>query len=958
MNTGRIGFPPRSNTWRAPILIGHNIQGYDLPVLNKLYGWSPAPACVVIDTLIAARLILPNLDEIDGEVTARTKDAAFRHRRVCGRYSIEAFGVRLGMAKVGTGIDDWSRWTPEMQARCAADVAICKALWQFLQPDGYSRAALDLEHRIAAICERITADGVPFDRNAAERLHQQLSARRAALEAKLQEQFPGVKLTSRERIGKLLEARGWVPEKRTDKTGKPSIDDELLETIGETYPEFSGLSEYYILGRRLAQIADGSRAWLRYVDADGRIHGGLIHIGTPHSRAKHLEPNLAQVPNPKRGKPLATECRALFRTNSDWVFVACDQGTLQDRGFAHYLAAFDDGAYAKSLVSGVDQHWQCATALGLTQVARDKESRIHTAIREGAKQYRYAFLFGAGALRGGQIIAGTIRAVGVIDPENALCGQFWGGNNHPSEGALRQAGARALERFMAATPGLRQLRENLTAEHRRRGWIEGLDGRRVPTGADYKALNRIVTASEAIICKQWLAGVYDELCARFRYGLDVYIALWIHDELVAICRPELAEAVGEVLVRHAKGAGEPYGFRVALDAEFKVGRSWAGEPIINNATPNAASKTEESVPMDAAEPGEPDEEPAEEASRLEAPNESDIPLWVNACLRRHETPVPDEGELPPWEPESGPTAAALEERFAVLAPLTSGRNDALFAMGAAVGEYLIRPGILERADVDAQFHRFLIDVWKLDPNTDKAWGTLARGLDKGSGCKGNGPIRTAVEIGDEQQRTLAFTLRLWERSKPIAGTLAANYLSGRGIDLGALPADINETLRFHPRCPFGRGVRRPCLIALFRDVRTGDPAGIHRIALTPGGHKLGRMALGKWPAPRAIKLWPAGSTLVVGEGIETVLAGATRIRHRGALLQPAWSMAWETGVAKLPVLPGVERLIILVDHDPAGKRAARQCAERWRRAGHTVVPLTPNKPGTDFNDIIMRSIAS
>jgi hypothetical protein len=301
---------------------------------------------------------------------------------------------------------------------------------------------------------------------------------------------------------------------------------------------------------------------------------------------------------------------------------------------------------------------------------------------------------------------------------------------------------------------------------------------------------------------------------------------------------------------------------------------------------------------------------------------------------------------------------ALEQRFAALAPLTAGRNDALFAAAAAVGEYFIRSGYLDRAAVEACFDSFLRETWKLDPDTDKAWGTLARGLDKGSGCKGNGPVRTATEITDEQQRTLAFTLRLWERSKPIAGTLAADYLSGRGIDLAALPADISETLRFHPRCPFGRGVRRPCLVALFRDVRTGDPAGIHRIALTAEGRKIDRMALGKWPAPRAIKLWAAGSILVVGEGIETVLAGATRIRHRGALLQPAWSLAWDTGVAKLPVLPGVDRLIVLVDHDPAGQRAARQCAGRWRRAGRTVVPLTPKHPGTDFNDIIVRSKAS
>jgi DNA polymerase I-like protein with 3'-5' exonuclease and polymerase domains len=585
---------------RVDYLTGHNIQGFDLPVLRKLYGWTPPPGCRIVDTLIAARLILPNLAELDAEVIARTNDAAFR--KVRGSYSIEAFGVRFGMRKVGAEITNWSQWTPELQARCVGDVAIGKALWQFLQPDGYSRDALELEHRAAAICERISADGLPFDRAAAERLYQRWSARRVELEVPLRKQFPGVKITSRLQIGNLLEARGWVPEERSKKTGKPSVKDEVLESIAEIYPEFTGLAEHFLIGRRLAQIAGGKEAWLKHVDADGRIHGGLVHIGTPHSRAAHRKPNLAGVPNPKKGKPFATECRALFRADDDWVFVACDQSTLQDRGFAHYLAAFDGGAYAQSiLLASVDQHWQCATALELVPfgTARDKEDRVHTAIREGAKRFRYAFLFGAQALTAGRIVADTVRTVGSLDAEagNALCEQFWGGNSHPGEKALRQAGERALERFMDATPGLRELRANLGAQHQRCGWIEGLDGRRVPTGLGYKALNRIVTASEAVICKRWLIDAYDELCARFRYGCDgeVYLALWIHDEVVAICRPEIAEQVGEILIRRARAAGDRYGFRVPLDAKFEIGRAWANDSQQETEPPSASA----AAPIDA-----------------------------------------------------------------------------------------------------------------------------------------------------------------------------------------------------------------------------------------------------------------------------------------------------------------------------------------------------------------------
>jgi hypothetical protein len=234
---------------------------------------------------------------------------------------------------------------------------------------------------------------------------------------------------------------------------------------------------------------------------------------------------------------------------------------------------------------------------------------VHTAIREGSKTFRYAFLFGAGGLRAGQIIRHVVQAVTAIAPESALGAKFWAGIRYPSEAALRQTGKRVLDQFVAATPGLRALRANLSMEHRRRGWIEGLDGRRVPTEADYKSLNRVVTSSEAIICKCWLVKVHTELCQRFRYGPDgdAYLTLWIHDELVVCCRPAIAKQVGEILVRHAREAGEHYGFRVPLDAEFKIGRDWAGTAL----EPSEIT-SEEPAPITSEEPAPAAEEYADD----------------------------------------------------------------------------------------------------------------------------------------------------------------------------------------------------------------------------------------------------------------------------------------------------------------------------------------------------------
>jgi DNA polymerase I-like protein with 3'-5' exonuclease and polymerase domains len=872
---------------RADVLIGHNIVGYDLPVLRKLHGWTPQPACRSVDTLIAARLILPHLDRIDAEVAARTKDAAFG--QVHGRYSLEAFGLRLGVAKIGAEIDDWSKWTPEMQARCVGDVVMCKRLWQFLQPDGYGREALELEHRVAAICNQITADGTPFDTDAAAQLRERWQERWAALEAQLYQQFPAVKnLNSRPQLAAMLEARGWKPERRTKKTKQPVINDEVLEALPQLSPEFTGLAEYFVLGRRLGQLANGKEAWLRHIKSDRRIHGGLIHIGTPHSRAKHLRPNVAQVPNPKKGAPFAAECRTLFRDSNGFVFVTCDQANLQDRGFAHYLAEYDGGAYAQTFADGIDQHWQTTIALGLIPegTARVAKDKVHTVIREGAKRFRYAFLFGARAPRVGHIVADTVRAVATIAPGNPLIAQFWAGDAHPCEAVLKQTGERVLDRFMAASPGLRELRKSLTVKHNTRGWIAGLDGRRLPTEAAYKALNRIVTAAEAVICKRWLVDVFDELRARFRYGPegDAYITLWIHDELAICCRPEIAEQVGEILVRHARSAGTPYSFRVSLDAEFKIGRDWAGTPLETN----------------------PYVEPAGEMLDDQAPALREAAKFSNDS---DEVPIP---------------ALAIKAH-------TSTANGKIHCPFPSHKGEDKTPSCQLYAD--GHYHCFGCNAhgW-IDEDLDVNEDVLAK----------------LAAAPQDDTRTLERGLELWDAGKPIADTLATRYLvETRHIDLTVLPGNTNNTLRFHPRCPFG-STRHPCLLALFRDVELDTPAGIHRIALTPEAKKIERRTLGRWAGIRAIKLWPATSELVIGEGIETVFGAI----YGGKVSPPAWAMGPKDGIASFPILPGVKLLTILVDNDDRAPAVAEACATRWVAAGRTVRMLQTNSV-KDFNDLVM-----
>ena len=214
--------------------------------------------------------------------------------------------------------------------------------------------------------------------------------------------------------------------------------------------------------------------------------------------------------------------------------------------------------------------------------------------------------------------------------------------------------------------------------------------------------------------------------------------------------------------------------------------------------------------------------------------------------------------------------------------------------------------------------------------------------------------RTRKREANDKEK-IAYALEIWNRARSIHGTIAARYLKEtRGIDLTRLPENIDEVLRFHPSCVFA-GQRLPCLLTLMRDPLTDEMKGIQRtpLYLKNGRVERGeeRMMLGR----RGVaKIWPAGTRLVVGEGLETVLAAATRLDDEGIPFTPAWALLADDMMATLPVLPEVAELVVLVDHDRAGQTAADQIERVWDRAGRDVTRFIPDEPGWDFNDVVLR----
>ncbi|SFC90413.1 DUF7146 domain-containing protein [Tropicimonas isoalkanivorans] len=191
-------------------------------------------------------------------------------------------------------------------------------------------------------------------------------------------------------------------------------------------------------------------------------------------------------------------------------------------------------------------------------------------------------------------------------------------------------------------------------------------------------------------------------------------------------------------------------------------------------------------------------------------------------------------------------------------------------------------------------------------------------------------------------------------AQPIAGTPAADYLAGRGLDV---PAEAD--LLFHPDLAhFETKTGYPALVGQVRD-RNGDVIGLHRtwLAAEPDGgirkapldkakKMLGRVAGG------AVRLAPLGDgdRLALSEGIETGLAAMTACPDL-----PVWATLSTSGLEQVELPPAATRIVILADNDSsgAGLRAADAAARRLRAQGRDVAIAVPPEEGQDFNDLLL-----
>lgn len=558
----------------ADTIIGHNVVKFDIPAIKKIYPRFELKKNVkYFDTLISSRLFWPELEPVDA--------AKFSHidRKYFGRHSLAAWGERLGVSKIkfkeeakkeDEEIKDvWAKWTETMQKYCEGDVEVSTKLYEYMSSQNADPRSLELEHEFALVMAKQEAFGFPFNEKAAFALVNTLKARRSELEDRLQQTFPPVEEERwSEKTGKQLKTKVTIfnPASRqqtaqrlqekypeitfaSTEKGGPKVDDDVLETLGQKYPEAQLLAEYQLLNKRLGQIAEGKEAWLKHCKTynDSRIHGEVVTNACISGRCSHKRPNMAQVPSV--GHAFGAECRALFFAPSGWVLVGADASGLELRALGAWLAYFDDGEYA-SLVSkeSFDIHTYNAKLFGIYDGVGD----ISKATRDLSKRLIYCILYGGGAKKTGSIIS----------PDS-------------SEDTQYKQGKKTIDTFYSNLPAIKKLKDLIEERITQRGYLTGIDGRRLQIRSKHSALNQLLQSTGAISVKKATTILYDDLENRgLKFGKDWGFVAHVHDEYQALVRPEHVEIYKELAINSFRKSGEYFGLKCPLTGEARVGKNW------------------------------------------------------------------------------------------------------------------------------------------------------------------------------------------------------------------------------------------------------------------------------------------------------------------------------------------------------------------------------------------------
>jgi DNA polymerase-1 len=598
------GYPPLQEgidrLKAADKVVFHNGMKFDIHAINKIYPGTLEPE-KIYDTMVGGRLLFPQYKT----------------------HSLDAWGERLKCAK-GKYEGDFSEFTEELATYAKQDVVVTRKIWDLLMKkfDEWDWwPSFEMECLFQYVIGLQEQNGFMLDIPRAVELESELRQELADISIKLQEVFPlrvvpkdktiersyrpqklkpltwlGIKKkkdnpeiweeykgqndpqefpftaitfetfnpSSRAQVAdRLIWRYGWKPWKYTD-AGGICIDEDVLSDL--PYPEAKIMLRYLEVEKQLGQIINkaGDKGWLIFVDEEtSRVHGAVNTLGAGTGRCSHFSPNMAQV---NKKEPRMREC---WIPKPGWKLVGVDADGLEFVCLAHYVQPFDGGKTIDRVLNGdkakgTDVHSAnrdaVISALKTHTAIPELTKDILKSMREYAKTLIYALMYGAQDPRLGVTVYEILKELGVKAFANP-----------------KMSGAIARAALGKGTPGLDKLIDDVKKRAMKRGFIKGIDGRKIFVRSEHSAFNFLLQGAGAIVMKNAKVIFHFELAPEVGliHGENFGYCADVHDEAQLEVHPDWAQLAGDTYARAITLAAERLGFRCPLSGSADIGDNWA-----------------------------------------------------------------------------------------------------------------------------------------------------------------------------------------------------------------------------------------------------------------------------------------------------------------------------------------------------------------------------------------------
>jgi len=274
------------------------------------------------------------------------------------------------------------------------------------------------------------------------------------------------------------------------------------------------IDRFFTLRARLSVLTGWEKMYW-----NGRLHGDVIDIGAATGRQTHI--GIANIPSPKAA--YGSEIRKLFKVPEGKTIISADGAAYQARIMAHFSK---DKEFVNEIISG-DIHQKNADAIGCS--------------RADSKPFFFAWAFGAGGRKLASIL-----------------------------GIPEAAGNKAKNKFLNRWPALRELTvKSQTAA--KRGYLMGVDGRKIIVEEPYKAFCYLIQGTEAIIFKHTIVEINEAFEAK---GIKFLQLLAYHDECSWEIDPADAKEA-EVIIRHCfEETPKKFGITLMCAGDVKCGSDY------------------------------------------------------------------------------------------------------------------------------------------------------------------------------------------------------------------------------------------------------------------------------------------------------------------------------------------------------------------------------------------------